>query len=84
MCVVLFLYFTVPDGVGCITIPDYSLCRRRDRLGKSGGGIVVYFQEGIAVDRDPGRDRNNFELVWFTVSNSPFPEVTHRCCVQNS
>ncbi|XP_019618294.1 PREDICTED: ATP-binding cassette sub-family A member 1-like [Branchiostoma belcheri] len=63
-----FLDSTVKDGDDCITIPGYSLCCRRDRSTSSGGGIVVYCLEGIAIFHDKDQDPLDLELMWFTVA----------------
>lgn len=63
-----FLDDSVKDGADCITIPGYSLCCRRDRLNTIGGGIAVYWLEGIAIYHNPDQDPAEFELIWFTVA----------------
>ena len=63
-----FLDSTVQDGADCISIPGYTMCCRRDRTGTSGGGIVVYSLEGVAIHHDPQRDPKDLELMWLSVS----------------
>ena len=79
----LFLDSSIQDGADCIAIPGYGICCRKDIMS-TGGGIIIYCLDGIAVHHDATRDPTDLELMWFTITLQSRKLLIAGGCIQTA